>query len=386
MLLWSIIWSIFLVMACSEIVIAGRLENVDKKSQLHKWLFVFMASVMTLIAALRYEWGYDYHEYLHVFENADMIWEAPTQRMEWGFLLLISLFFNGGVDYWTMQFILTVFCCAVIYRHIWLNSKIPIALLFIWACFYFIDTEMEQIRQLLSMSVLVIGWPFIIKRKFILWTLMVMLAMSFHYTAVIAFPLYFTSKIVISDKIAVSLLLVCTFMMLTPPFAPLLLKIIMSFGAYLPARLSNLLMTYAIEPEVMSPNKLVIAFTLAVYAFMIFSYCNDRQGRDKYFLLNFFIAIVFFALSMYHSTRLYRIAKYYLICGCGICAYEAIISEDQFLKLGKWLKYCIMYLFLLASFCIFLRRTNEIVNRPSDYFHDRGIDAVSYHYKTILRK
>lgn len=383
MLLWGIIWSIFLVMACLEIVFAGKEEDVDKKSQLHKLLFVFMASAMTLIAALRYEWGYDYHEYMHVFENADMIWEAPNQRMEWGFLLLISLFFDEGVDYWTMQFILTLFCCAMIYRHIWLNCKIPIAILFIWSCFYFIDTEMEQIRQLLSMSVLVIGWPFIAKRKFILWTLMVMLAMSFHYTAVIAFPLYFTSKIAISNTFAVILLFICSFMMLTPPFTPLLLKIIMSLGAYLPERLSDLLLTYATEPDAISPNKLVTAFTLVVYAFMIFSYCSVKKERNKYFLLNFFIAIGFLALSMYYSTRLYRIAKYYLICGCGICAYEVIISDDQFLKLGKLLKYSVIYLLLLASFCVFLRRTNEIVNRPSDYFSDR---PVSYQYKTILEK
>lgn len=156
------------------------------------FLYLFLLSVF------RYGIGNDYFSYIQIFEQiykTDGLKALLNISFEPGFVLLTkaltTLTMNTGVLYALFSVIILAPVAFVIYKYsknVWLSCYLYITLTF----FY---TTMNFIRQSIAASVILLGYKFLKERKTVPFIIMVLLASSFHYTALIMLPVYFLSLI-----------------------------------------------------------------------------------------------------------------------------------------------------------------------------------------------
>lgn len=137
---------------------------------------------------------YEFQEYGSFFEN--------DSRFEIGFVVLsrfLSLFSNDP------QIVLIV--CAVItdffiFRFIFKHSKMIWFSIFIFVGLRFMFFTMSGIRQAVSISILLFGYDFIVKRKPLKFYICLAIASLFHTAVFCCIPLYFISKFKFNMRLA----------------------------------------------------------------------------------------------------------------------------------------------------------------------------------------
>ena len=204
MTIWYFVLALLLISSTLE-VCGQKNVFVAKNVSFNSVVFFYLSLFLLLLASLRFETGRDWENYLHMY-----YYDNPeTSFTESGYIRMNVFFRNlnlGDKGFYLMQFIVMSFCCGVIYKSICRNNEFPIFILLVYFTSYFFSTELAQTRQHIAMAILICGNRFIRDKKFILWILVVILAMQFHITAIMAFPLYFTDRIRLASPIALILL------------------------------------------------------------------------------------------------------------------------------------------------------------------------------------
>lgn len=163
--------------------------------------------LLWFIATFRKGIGFDYQTYIDIFNK---IKSAPwpelftVTQFEYGFVLLCKLMGlyieSPVVMYGVFELITLVPVVWFIYRYckdIWLSAWLYVTLTF----FY---TSMNFIRQSLSCSIALLGYRFLRDKKPVPYFLIVLLAASFHKTALILIPVYFVCHIKLTKKLAIA--------------------------------------------------------------------------------------------------------------------------------------------------------------------------------------
>lgn len=355
------------ILSLWEILGRGPVFN-GSRARIDNVLFFICALFMCLTCALRYETGADWENYLSYF-NTCIISEG---EYEWGFSLLNRIFYNITGNYYVLQFILCVFCCSVVYSYIKKVSRYPLLTLFIYYTFFFLSVEMAQLRQFVAMSIIICGMPYVAKKKIYLWLLIVILAMQFHVTAIVAFPLYFTTYKAIGWKTAS---VICFISIIVSIWGYTLihgLVQLISHIGILPHRLYSLADIYLNSNTFGQKAEFGSGlgyFVLQIFiVIIIITYMRSNMKYD-YFLFNFVIALLFDAAGR-NLGELFRLANYYYICGAGICAYNLLVdSKNEVKEDGQWVTGLICIAFVA------LRLYSFIAN---------GIDDVYLPYRSVL--
>lgn len=330
---------------------------VAEKVPLDKIAFVFLAFIMFYLAVFRFETGRDWGVYLSFFETCDL--QKNSSPFEAGFSFLNRFFKIIFDNFYVMQFCIMVFCCLCVYRSFYKRSEFPVFTLFLYFIMFFLQTDMAQTRQHLAMSILLCGMPFVHKRKFFCWCLVVLLAMQFHITAFMAFPLYFTTYRKTSVATCASLFLICvfvTFFGLSVIRTMLSIVVNISFAPERIRVIGNLYLNSTIFGQQGQFNTgLGFIARYLFIALMIFFYALERKRNLKYknfYFLNFFIALIFQAMGR-NFDQFGRIANYYLICGGGVCAYNLLVDCKSFFKKTDVARFGMCTVFLLLMSCTF---------------------------------
>ena len=323
------------------------------------WFYLICAVSLWLIAALRFETGRDWQGYVQFFE----IWKDSNETggYELGFVLLNRIFGLLGADFYFLQFCISSFCALIVFRNFFKNSDFPAFTLLLYVFMFFFSTDMAQTRQHIAMAILICGNCFIKDRKLFLWILMIALAMMFHVSAIMAFPLYFTYKIRIDKKIAWVLFFVYLIVYLFGlafvlgmlnfvvklPFVPS--RIALIGGVYLASK------TYGLQTQFGSGlGFLLNMFFIAFIIFMFYINKNNKNKKNNFHFVNFFIALYFLAFGR-NFDQFSRIANYYLICGNGLCAYNYLIEGKTFFKKIDFLRYFMLFIFLTFNVYTFYK-------------------------------
>lgn len=359
------IFSIFEVCGQKNVLVA---RNVSFDSI----VFFYLAFFLFLLAALRFETGRDWENYLRMYRHAT----PETSFTEGGYIRMNVFFRNlnlGDKGFYLMQFIVMTFCCGVIYKNIYKNNEFPIFILLVYFTSYFFSTELAQTRQHIAMAILVCGNRFIKDRKIILWILIVILAMQFHITAIMALPLYFTDRIHLPNFIAFVLI----FLSLVLNLAGFNLVWTMLNAAvklsFLPKRIADILNSYMNSKKYgqqaqFSSGLGLLARYVFYFAFVFLWSLKDKDGRKKYHLTNFLIAVYFTSLGR-NFDQFGRIANYYFICGNGLSLYNTLPSCIKFFKrldVGRVAMVAFYSLFVLYN------------------FYMNWMDCYEYSYQTVL--
>lgn len=282
-----------------------------------------------------------------------------------------------------MQFFLALFTSTVIFKNIWKNGMFPFFQLFIYFSSNYFSIGFEIVRQGIAIAILILGTKFIAEKKMLLWLAVVLLAMQFHISAIVAIPLYFTTYKSISMKFAV-VLLISSFIirMFGNAFVRASL-IVIGMLPFVPARITNLIYVYTsmnskhgVFTETNTGLGIIVLYM--VYSFIVFlCYLNHKNKSKEIFLFNFLGYLLINAVGR-NVSIINRLSLYYFICGNGMFAYNALIERNRFYKKLDIMRILIVCVFLLFNILTFVSGFNRV--RPS------GKSTAQYliPYKTFL--
>ncbi len=360
-----------------EYISAQKKDNLVVAQKRNIQLFNFFAFILIILCIFRGNIGNDYGVYQNIFKYC-LNWDFDRDKVESGYVYLNCLFKYIFGNYYFMQVILSLFMLIVFFKNIKDKHESPLFILFIFYVFYYLFLNFVIIRQGFAMVIVIIGTKYIREKRFFLWCLVVLLAMQFHTTAIVAFPLYFSN---IKIKPYTAIILFATTVIIEiygETFVHSILDIISS-ASFLPETLSKLFTLYSDSDKfgtrVESEFTLGLVMKYLMYAYLVLlCYLKGENKSQEYFLLNFLIAILFSAMGRNFGV-LVRISLYFFICGNGIMLYGLLMKQKI---LGtKFHNFLVVLYIMFYSFWFHLAFMKKDVSGTMEY--DRYVP-----YKTFF--
>ncbi|MBQ2758077.1 MAG: EpsG family protein [Clostridia bacterium] len=293
---------------------------LPRDTEKNRRVFVSLVCVMLLIvAACRApEVGRDTSDFMDVFDKlaGRGLLDALTfsSWVEPGFRLLclgISLFTKNAA--WLVavsSVIIHVSVCRFIYRH----TANPYLACFLYLTLTLYPWYLNVMRQALAIAILLWGWGLLKRRRFVRYTLVVLLAASFHVSALLFLLCPIACLVPVSKK-SLSVLLPVTAVLallgalFVRPVVALAVKLVPHYGDYEP---TTFLALYGF-----------LAFFAAVTAFGIWRFyftgentatVNAYGFDERGFLTVMMLCGVVVAAAMTRFGQLQRVFNYFEVC------------------------------------------------------------------------
>jgi hypothetical protein len=248
---------------------------------------------------------------------------------------------------------------------------------------------MAQVRQSIALAIVMLGTPYIFKRRMISFFFVVVLACMFHISAICAFPLYF-----LYCKINKFLLILM--ILLAPIFyfkKDALLSIVSIIAPFLPGRLSIIAMaylksTYFLEREAFNSGMAVIHFLMRnIMVLFLIIYKNTDDKKTCFFLNTMAIA---FALNSVATgfEIIARIAYYYQVYSIITYTYLVSLVNFKYVKDLFFVYICCLLIFFAISF-IRVRLSTQIspiTGRSVNYNYIPYYNVLYHPYEAQFRK
>lgn len=178
-------------------------KNRDVKTDKKYLITCFI--ILTLFLAFRGEdVGLDMGNYQYFFGGATRFRFFRLTRFsgfENGFVFYIRLVAIISKSFHDFIFITSILSMLGFFFFIKDNSKNYFASLLLFITFGFYICHFCILRQVLAMSILLFSYKYVKEEKFWKFTLLVLIAATFHKTSIVFFPVYFLSKIPYNKKI-----------------------------------------------------------------------------------------------------------------------------------------------------------------------------------------
>ncbi|XOD68508.1 MAG: EpsG family protein [Flavobacteriales bacterium AspAUS03] len=157
-----------------------------------KFFFYGIVFVLIFISGFRYEVGSDYSSYKNAFF---IIQNTNKPGVEWGYHYLNKIFAsfqNGFIGvFFTIAFFAILSKAIAIFKY----SHYPILVLLLYYVIYYFNGDSGQIRQNLAMGICLYATQYIFEKRFFKFLFAIILATSFHNTAIIFIFSYFIGNI-----------------------------------------------------------------------------------------------------------------------------------------------------------------------------------------------
>lgn len=185
------------------IIVWALIFRIGKKTKLKQVLFVAICFLQcVLISAVRFRVGYDYSMYASGFFSmvVDGFSKMSYEDWEIGYIFLNKIvgFFSAWPG--TIMVVTSVISMAGPAYLIARYSKDPFLSVFLYVNFYLFYLDMNFIRQAIAMSILCFAYGFLRDKKFWRFLLLVIIASSFHFTALYMIPVYFVCLLRINSR------------------------------------------------------------------------------------------------------------------------------------------------------------------------------------------
>jgi len=279
-------------MAFFEIYVSNRIYS--------KSLLLLCFLMFLLVAALRVNVGPDWGSYYEFYTNKE-----EAARLEFGYELLNNFSSSIRLHYNFFIFLINILSLRFIYLFIINNSKfyfLPALLFFSDLFLYF---NLSGIRQAIAISITCYSITYVINRDFYKFLFAIILASSFHSTALIFLSVYFIPVKPIDFKNLIIAFSLCIFIL------------------YFAEPISDLITLYGLKDT----NY----------------YINNQQasvGTDAYYVGAFRRAVIIFFLVVFRSQYFtknenYLFANVYLV-GFAIYMLTYNISPDIGVRLSSY--------------------------------------------------
>lgn len=312
-----------------------------------KLFFLITCLVLFFLSFVRWETGTDWDEYISMFERYS--WEN-TEMSEplFAFLSLVS---KDLFSYYT--FFLLIQAIIIFYfqsKSISDYSVYPMMSLFILVGMYI--GNICFVRQTIAVSLTFYSIRYIVSRNFRMFLLFLLLAVGFHYTAVVFLPAWWICNREFSRR----KIMLCTFASLF--LSSFFLLILTNLGEATGAIIQNKIMSYtgegAADESYVSPFMAVLKTILnrVVFYFLGF-YLYDKISEEyPYFRIFFYLfcfgtILCFVTLPL--SNILGRLCRYYDISQIILLPYFFAYLSSNFRKV-----LCFFFLFAVMALKLYI--------------------------------
>lgn len=163
--------------------------------------FLIVLLLLVIMAGVRYNVGTDYETYSQI--QIPEVLSGVTSRVEFLYQVLIKFGASLGNDQTYMWiFLLThlfiIYPIMISYKRLSGNFSLSM-FIFLFSGFY--NNSLNMMRQSIAIAFFTFGILFIVKRKPVQYTIIIVIAFLFHSTAILLLPVYFLYNKHISNKI-----------------------------------------------------------------------------------------------------------------------------------------------------------------------------------------
>lgn len=165
--------------------------DVRERTINDKWLYWGIYVYIVLLYGLRYRMGFDTHIYMDYFyqfptlENIEEINEPQFDAFAVGFKVLWAVIRSFSDEYWAYELITSIFINLILMRFIWNNTdkKFTVLLLYLICLSWYYN--MEITREAYSICFFLLGYKYLMARKWLKYYMFVAAAILFHISACI---------------------------------------------------------------------------------------------------------------------------------------------------------------------------------------------------------
>ncbi|WP_180955022.1 EpsG family protein [Bacillus sp. V3-13] len=327
-------------------LILGLFSLLSGNNKNYRKYFLLLICFITLFVGLRYNVGNDYAEYFaefYYFQNGNSIdnYYEPIYA-------LINKISTSPIQVFFICSVLSFLFLYLAFNYF--NPEKSILLFSLYFGFYLILFNIHIIRQGVAIAIIMYSWKFIVKQKFWTFSLLVLIAMGFHVSAIFAFPMYFLARLNIPINFKFFLIWL----------SPILLFIIIKANALIFSLLSIIpffaryaqVYSYGVYSEI---EGLSFGFVLNIILFVLVGvYINKLKknnfkkiDKKKEILINiFFYSIIFAVILRFNATAL-RANYFYQVSN--IFIFALIIDYFKEKKIVKLLLLVVSFLYLYQN-------------------------------------
>ena len=176
--------SLFVILLFAFILFETKKIKVKRN-----YIFIFLSILLILISSFRWKVGGDWETYLSVFERAT--YSDPQLKWSLTFEIINSFIaLIGGGIYGVNLIIASLFFISLYRLGRILNFDLILLLLITFSLVYF-NGVMGYVRQTLCLTFLIFSAEFLVRKKNYLFTLLYILSLTTHISAIIFAPIYF---------------------------------------------------------------------------------------------------------------------------------------------------------------------------------------------------
>ncbi len=320
------------------LIVAAFLDlKVRLESKLKRKLYYFCFMVFWLLSGLRYETGVDWPGYTLFFKNSLSPMEAVNSyfsgnfEFELGYTLLnafVRLFTDNVQWLFLLVSFITSFLLFVSLPKY--SNKLFLSLLTYFSIFYFV-LDMSGIRQCIALNIFLYSIQFIINGRFGRYVLLILIAASFHTSALILIPFYFILKVNFKSYILlfVSLVGMLISLLKISWISIVLEKII---GAFFVAAITGKLYGYGNREDVRSFG-FGFVLNILILLFLILKRKSFKDQKLFNVFLNMYVVGLFFYYFTWELTEMSsRFRLYFVISNLVIFPFIVDLYKPMFKK------------------------------------------------------
>lgn len=194
-----------------SVILLIAFNTVYKSIILERLSLLIVFILFILIAGLRLDISSDYSEYEFIFNEIQNKGTFDSFFIEPGYIFLTKLIINFGFNFKFFIFFVAFLSlsCKYIFVNKFSNDKILSSLLFL--VFYLLLYDLGAIRRGLALGFSAIAIIYYLKDKFYKSISFVLVAASFHVSAIILIPFFFFRNIIINIRIFILILITSFF-------------------------------------------------------------------------------------------------------------------------------------------------------------------------------
>lgn len=287
--------------------------------------------LVTIVAVLRYDVGYDYKTYHQIIsnENHELIYLL--------FSPLSALFAEIAVYFKSPQLLFVLFgipTYVLFLSALRRNSLIYSVSVIMFICLCYFNT-LSIIRQALAVAITFSGYNYVKERKFFRYLIIVVSASLFHSSAIIALVIYWLPRFQF-NKLLLGLVALIA-------FKPFVISAMKSLGFY-----DN----YLSSDVHIAGGSLIIIFTFTLYAFCLYLWLQRRDMNNRGLINIVTIGMLCYVLfgphlggraSMYFEIYLYLLLP-------NLVSRLSIYSKKNVIVFASYSFVCFFLLYLWMPF------------------------------------
>jgi hypothetical protein len=152
-----------------------------------KVISLILLGILILVGGFRDRIGWDYNSYVNWYLRGNR-----DDNFEFGFLAIMKVFRYLNLDYKFLFFFFSFFTYLFAYlgiRKYTQKSSLPLTLYFLVPVLFLYS--FSYMRQYLSITIAFYAFTFLLERKYFIYILLMMIGISFHYSCIVPFLIFF---------------------------------------------------------------------------------------------------------------------------------------------------------------------------------------------------